>query len=108
MSGGRGSRRWQNVLASGHMPAERFPTLDAHLIDLLRSLCLRTGSGKHLRQHGKSKTSPRIVAIVTIPQDIAWRICTKGIERERVRKQVPVTGDAVLNAHVLDMLAIVG
>jgi uncharacterized protein (TIGR03083 family) len=49
-----------------------------------------------------------IAATVTIPQDIAWRIFTKGIAREKAREQVGVNGDAALGYHVLDMLAIVG
>jgi uncharacterized protein (TIGR03083 family) len=49
-----------------------------------------------------------IVATVTIPQEIAWRIFTKGIAREHARAQVCVTGDATLGDHVLNMLAIVG
>ena len=49
-----------------------------------------------------------VVATVTIPQDIAWRIFTKGIAREAARKRVRVTGDATLGNHVLTMLSIVG
>jgi uncharacterized protein (TIGR03083 family) len=49
-----------------------------------------------------------IVATITIPQDIAWRIFTKGIAREHAREQVRVTGDPALSGHVLDMVAIVG
>jgi uncharacterized protein (TIGR03083 family) len=49
-----------------------------------------------------------IAATVAIPQDIAWRLFTKGIPREQARAQVRVTGDAALGGHVLDMLAIVG
>jgi uncharacterized protein (TIGR03083 family) len=49
-----------------------------------------------------------IAATVTIPQDIAWRIFTKGIGRKSAREQVGVTGNAALGGHVLDMLAIVG
>jgi uncharacterized protein (TIGR03083 family) len=48
-----------------------------------------------------------IAATVTIPQEIAWRIFTKGIARENAREHVRVTGDAALGGHVLDMLAIV-
>src|SRR5688572_21341191 len=48
------------------------------------------------------------VATVTIPQDIAWRIFTKGIARADAREQVGVTGDKALGRHVLHMLAIVG
>jgi uncharacterized protein (TIGR03083 family) len=44
----------------------------------------------------------------TIPQDIAWRIFTKGIDRESAAKQVAVTGDRDLGAHVLSMVAIIG
>jgi uncharacterized protein (TIGR03083 family) len=49
-----------------------------------------------------------IVTTVTIPQDIAWRIFTKGITRENASAHVRATGDATLGNHVLDMLAIVG
>src|SRR5688572_23648886 len=44
----------------------------------------------------------------TIPQDIAWRIFTKGIDRESAAAQVSVTGDRDLGAHVLGMVAIIG
>ena len=44
----------------------------------------------------------------TIPQGIAWRIFTKGIDRESAAAQVPVTGDLDLGAHVLGMVAIIG
>ena len=49
-----------------------------------------------------------VAATVTIPQDIAWRIFTRGIARDDARAQVRVTGDAALGEHVLGMLAIVG
>jgi hypothetical protein len=49
-----------------------------------------------------------IAATVTVPQDIAWRIFTKGIPYEDAREQVLVSGDATLGNHVLNMLAIVG
>jgi hypothetical protein len=49
-----------------------------------------------------------IVATVSIPQDIAWRIFTKGIAREDARAHVRVTGDAALAGHILSALAIVG
>jgi len=44
----------------------------------------------------------------TIPQEIAWRIFTKGIDREAAAAQVSVTGDRDLGAHVLSMVSIVG
>lgn len=49
-----------------------------------------------------------VVATVTIPQDIAWRLFTKGISREEARERVHVSGDAALGSHVLSMVAIVG
>jgi uncharacterized protein (TIGR03083 family) len=48
-----------------------------------------------------------VAAGVAIPQDIAWRVFTKGVARERAREQVQVTGDAALGEHVLGMLSIV-
>jgi uncharacterized protein (TIGR03083 family) len=43
-----------------------------------------------------------------IPQEIAWRIFTKGIGRDAAAEQVRVSGDADLGGHVLGMIAIVG
>ena len=42
-----------------------------------------------------------------IPQEIAWRIFTKGIDRESALEQVRVSGDAHLGLHVLGMVSIV-
>ena len=44
----------------------------------------------------------------TIPQDLAWRIFTKGIDRESAAAQVSVTGDRDLGSHVLSMVAVIG
>jgi uncharacterized protein (TIGR03083 family) len=49
----------------------------------------------------------RIAARTAIPQEIAWRIFTKGIGREEARAAVAIEGDAALGAHVLEMVAIV-
>ena len=43
----------------------------------------------------------------TIPQEIAWRIFTKGIGRQSALAQVKVSGDASLGLHVLGMVSIV-
>ncbi len=43
----------------------------------------------------------------TIPQEIAWRIFTKGIDRESALSQVKVAGDNALGLHVLGMVSIV-
>jgi len=44
----------------------------------------------------------------TIPQDIAWRIFTKGIAFEEARTQVQITGDEAVGLHILKMISIVG
>ena len=48
------------------------------------------------------------VSETTIPQEIAWRIFTKGIARDAAHAQVQVTGDAKLGLHVLEIVSIVG
>ena len=55
-----------------------------------------------------SEPAGTIVATISIPQEIAWRIFTKGIAREDARELVHVAGDAALGGHVFSMLAIVG
>jgi uncharacterized protein (TIGR03083 family) len=47
------------------------------------------------------------IAEVTIPQEIAWRVFTKGIDRQSAARQTHIEGDQELGAHVLGMLAIV-
>jgi uncharacterized protein (TIGR03083 family) len=44
----------------------------------------------------------------TIPQEIAWRIFTKGMDREAAKAHVRVAGDAQLGLHILSMVSIVG
>jgi uncharacterized protein (TIGR03083 family) len=48
------------------------------------------------------------VSHVTIPQQIAWRVFTKGIDRESARAQIQVEGDRDLGERVLQLTAIVG
>jgi uncharacterized protein (TIGR03083 family) len=43
----------------------------------------------------------------TIPQEIAWRIFTKGIDRESALGQIKISGDSKLGQHVLGMISIV-
>lgn len=50
----------------------------------------------------------RQVAETTIPQEVAWRIFTKGIDRKAAASQVSIVGDRELGAHVLGMVSIVG
>ena len=44
----------------------------------------------------------------TIPQEIAWRIFTKGIDARSAEGQVTVDGDRTLGLHILRMVSIVG
>jgi uncharacterized protein (TIGR03083 family) len=45
---------------------------------------------------------------VTVPQSLAWRLFTKGIDRDSARAEVEITGDRDLGEHVLRLTAIVG
>jgi uncharacterized protein (TIGR03083 family) len=46
-------------------------------------------------------------ARVTIPQEIAWRVFTKGIDRDSAKAQIEITGDARLGNLVLELIAVV-
>ena len=54
-----------------------------------------------------SQPANPVAASITIPQEIAWRVFTKGIARRSLTEQTVVSGDAALAAHVLDLVAIV-
>jgi hypothetical protein len=73
-----------------------FPGLEAKLMESLRSL--------------PADTSPaeETISEVTIPQEIAWRIFTKGIAPEEARTRVQIAGDDVVALHILKMISIVG
>jgi hypothetical protein len=49
-----------------------------------------------------------VKATITIPESIAWRIFTKGIDRETARSQVTMSRDKALAERVLQLVAIVG
>jgi uncharacterized protein (TIGR03083 family) len=55
-----------------------------------------------------AKSDGKFAARVTIPQDLAWRIFTKGIDRNSARARVEIDGDRGLGERVLDLTAIVG
>ncbi len=65
-----------------------------------------------LRSHNTwvftSELPSAIVAHIIIPQSIAWRLFTKGIDRESARSKLTITGDIALAEHVLQLIAIVG
>ncbi len=47
-------------------------------------------------------------ARVTLPQDLAWRLFTKGLDRGSAREQIRLEGDRSLGEKVLHLTAIVG
>ena len=47
------------------------------------------------------------ISETTIPQEIAWRIFTKGIDRQSAATQVGISGDPAVGGHILGMIAIV-
>src|SRR5579872_6997518 len=49
-----------------------------------------------------------IAARVTIPETLAWRLFTKGADRDAARAQIEIEGDRNLGAKVLQLTAIVG
>ena len=52
-------------------------------------------------------TAEEFAARVTIPQALAWRLFTKGIDRDSARAQVEIEGDRELGERVLHLTAIV-
>jgi uncharacterized protein (TIGR03083 family) len=71
------------------------------------------GGTWHLYRDGESwklveRSLGASAAQVSIPQEIAWRIFTKGIDRAAALSQVQAEGDRELGLHVLQMTAIVG
>src|SRR6266403_648950 len=48
-----------------------------------------------------------VASRVTIPQDLAWRVFTKGIDRDSARRQIAVEGNRDLGEKVIDLIAIV-
>lgn len=105
-----------------------FPVLDCFMRALphaYRSVAARPGSAAQFTIAGEcggswylfrdgdawvSIPSPagQQISETTIPQEIAWRIFTKGIAREEARKQVQVTGDEAAALQILKMISIVG
>lgn len=55
-----------------------------------------------------NRTSAQATSKATIPQEIAWRIFTKGIDRRSAEAQTQVEGNSQLGLHILSMKSIVG
>lgn len=71
------------------------------------------GGSWHLFREGDAWTliaSPvgEKISQTTIPQDIAWRIFTKGIAFEESSTHTQVAGDEAVGLHILKMISIVG
>jgi hypothetical protein len=45
---------------------------------------------------------------VIVPQELAWRLFTKGIDRNSARAQLEIEGDRDLGEKILNLTAIVG
>ena len=54
------------------------------------------------------QSAESVASQVRIPQEVAWRIFTKGIDRNSARAQVQIEGDRNLGEKVLHLTAIVG
>jgi uncharacterized protein (TIGR03083 family) len=50
----------------------------------------------------------KLASRITIPQELAWRLFTKGIDRELARVQVQIEGDRALGEKLLQMKAVIG
>jgi uncharacterized protein (TIGR03083 family) len=48
-----------------------------------------------------------VAASVTIPQELAWRVFTKGIDRSSAWSRIEIRGDRKLGERVLELIAIV-
>jgi hypothetical protein len=55
-----------------------------------------------------SQSSEAVASRVTIPQPLAWRLFTKGIDRDWARAQIQIERNRDLGEKVLRLTAIVG
>jgi hypothetical protein len=55
-----------------------------------------------------SQSAGESASRVTIPQDLAWRVFTKGIARDSARARIEIAGNRDLGEKVLRLTAIVG
>ncbi len=64
----------------------------------------RQANGWHLLK----RPARDFAAHVTLPQELAWRLFTKGIDHDAARRQVQFEGDPALGEKILHLTAIVG
>src|SRR5579863_4985174 len=75
---------------------------------------LGESGGKWILSHGTTgwdfvnETVGKLAARITIPQELAWRLFTKGIDRNSAREQIQIHGDKTLGERVLNLTAIIG
>jgi uncharacterized protein (TIGR03083 family) len=69
-----------------------------------RWVLARESPGWGLRKRCEGKFASR----VTIPQELAWRVFTKGVDRDSARAQIEVEGNRNWGEPVLQLTAIVG
>jgi uncharacterized protein (TIGR03083 family) len=55
-----------------------------------------------------ARSGSDFTARVTVPQELAWRLFTKGIDRSSARAQLEIDGDRDLGEKILNLTAIVG
>ena len=55
-----------------------------------------------------SRSAGEFASRVKIPQELAWRVFTKGIDRDSARAQIEIEGNRELGEKVLSLTAIVG
>jgi len=55
-----------------------------------------------------NRPAGEVASQVTMPQELAWRVFTKGIDRDSARRQITVEGSRELGEKVLALTAIVG
>jgi uncharacterized protein (TIGR03083 family) len=60
------------------------------------------------RWHFVSRPTGELASRVTIPQELAWRVFTKGIDRESAWARIEIAGNRDLGEKVLGLTAIVG
>ena len=69
-----------------------------------RWVLARESPGWGLRERFEGRFASR----VRMPQELAWRVFTKGVDRDSARAQVEIEGNRDLGEHVLQLTAIVG
>ena len=65
-------------------------------------------AGKPIGWEFASRSPEAFASRVTIPQDLAWLLFTKGVDRDSARARIEVEGNRELGEKILQLTAIVG